>query len=252
VALVASATAAEPSVVAVGVAQTAFNIRMSDGTMRMGLAAAGATLHFRVDGSVAPIHIASVASDPGSPVLLHDFRVGETGLPLCAPDHEGRRLGFPLAGRRTATGAFGPGPPGAFELICTSGAVGKCVRLGYHPWATAPDGRSMREYLNACIRMMRADYCGDGRSWTRDGTPIRFRGRADRQRRAWGRTDAFEAGWRATGAVCVRRTRIAEIIAPRRLQRSCPLVAVGARCDQRSAGKAGALIYSWLPARPAR
>src|SRR5262249_20734677 len=151
---------------------------------------------------------------------------------LCAPDHDGRQLGFPLAGRRTATGMFERGPPGAFDLVCTSGAIGKCVRLGYHPWETAPEGRSMREYLNACIRMMRADYCGDGRSWTRDGTPILFRDRADRQRPERSRTNAFEAGWNDAGAVCVRRTRIAAIIKPEALRQSCPSMKVGARCNE--------------------
>lgn len=45
--------------------------------------------------------------------------------------------------------------PDAFELICTSGAQGKCVRFGYHPWEKAPDGRPMRDYFNACVHMLR-------------------------------------------------------------------------------------------------
>src|SRR5207244_436258 len=60
--------------------------------------------------------------------------------------------------------------PGVFELVCTSGAQGKCVRFGYHPWESAPDGRPMRDYFDACVRMLRAEYCGDGHGWTRDGT----------------------------------------------------------------------------------
>jgi hypothetical protein len=30
--------------------------------------------------------------------------------------------------------------PGAFEVVCTSGAKGKCVRFGYKPWEQIADG----------------------------------------------------------------------------------------------------------------
>ena len=40
-----------------------------------------------------------------------------------------------------------------FELVCTSGAQGKCARFGYAPWRQAPDGRPMIDWYNACIRL---------------------------------------------------------------------------------------------------
>ena len=47
--------------------------------------------------------------------------------------------------------------PGVLELTCTGGAQAKCVRFGYRPWETGPDGRPMRGLYNACVRMVRAE-----------------------------------------------------------------------------------------------
>ena len=60
-----------------------------------------------------------------------------------------------------------------FSVTCTSGVIGKCVRAGYKPWKTAADGRPMWDYHQACTRLIRADYCGDGRTHTRDGVRSR-------------------------------------------------------------------------------
>ena len=76
----------------------------------------------------------------------------------------------------------------------------------------ARDGRPLRDHYNACVRMLRADYCGDGRSWTRDGTLIDMWDDHRIQTSDTLSDPAFSFskrdGW-AQGAVCVRRTRIA-------------------------------------------
>jgi hypothetical protein len=46
------------------------------------------------------------------------------------------------------------------------------VRFGYHPGEIRPDGRSLRDYYDACVKMVRADYCGDGQGWTGTGMPV--------------------------------------------------------------------------------
>ena len=63
----------------------------------------------------------------------------------------------------------------------------------------------------ACVRMVRADYCGDGTPHTRNGTKINF----------WDNSGVladdpwpgmrFEAAWSPQGAVCVARTRLPEV-----------------------------------------
>jgi hypothetical protein len=61
--------------------------------------------------------------------------------------------------------------PGKFTFACENGAIAKCIDWGYKPWE-AKDGHSLEELHQACTRMARADYCGDGRSRTREDTPI--------------------------------------------------------------------------------
>jgi hypothetical protein len=89
---------------------------------------------------------------------------------LCAPGPDGRRQGFPLAGRPRADGMTEDAEPGVFELVCIRGGQGKCVRFDYRPWPGA--GTDLRDLYNACIRMVRADYCGDGTPTIRDGMQI--------------------------------------------------------------------------------
>jgi hypothetical protein len=58
-------------------------------------------------------------------------------------------------------------PPGGFTLACMTGAIGKCLDI-YHAW----ESDDLRDTHQACTRMVRADYCGNGTAYTHDGTPI--------------------------------------------------------------------------------
>ena len=161
------AAAADSVVTAIEAVETAFRVTLSDGTFKQGRELAGAVLVFAVNGKPTRIRIASIEPDPtDKAVLLHDFRIESTGEPLCGPGPDGLRLGFPLAGRTAEDGRFVEAGTGTFELVCTSGAQGKCVRFGYRAWEQRTDGRSMRDYFNACVRLLRADYCGDGHGWS--------------------------------------------------------------------------------------
>ncbi len=44
---------------------------------------------------------------------------------------------------------FQLGADGELVIWCTSGALGKCVRYGYHPWQRLPDGASLAPYHRA-------------------------------------------------------------------------------------------------------
>src|SRR5262249_37188157 len=61
--------------------------------------------------------------------------------------------------------------PDAVTFACEGYAIYKCISVGYAPWVTF-DGHQLADYHQACTRMIRADYCGDGRSWTKDGVWI--------------------------------------------------------------------------------
>ena len=238
---------AQPSVAKIEASRTAFRITLSDGSVKQGTELAGAVLVFNIGGKPIRIRIAAIAPDPNDKaVLLHDFRIDGTDTPLCSPDLDGKQLGFPLVGRTAPDGRFLEVGPSVFELICTSGAQGKCVRFGYHPWERAPDGRPMRDYYDACVRMVRADYCGDGRGWTRDGTIIDMWDDHGIQKPDTQGDPAFsfEAGWKPEGAVCVAHTRIPENITLDKLKASCPRLATMPTCDEALARAAGALLFN--------
>jgi hypothetical protein len=195
------------------------------------------------------LRIAGVEHDPKNPdLLLYDLRIVEPGgaeRPFCGPDPDGRRLGFPLAGRTDPTGALRPDAT-AFEMVCTAGAQGKCVRFGYRPWQGGADGRGLDRY-NACVRAVRADYCGEGRSHTRDGTLIGLREPPGSEAKAADDVPAdfrFEAAWGPHGALCVAHTRQPDLLGLDDLAKTCPRLAADLGPERCTPDRAGALILN--------
>jgi hypothetical protein len=137
----------------------------------------------------------------------------------CLADSDGKRVAIPLTatwddhGNRVASSTL-------FTFGCTTGVIGKCYRWGYRPWVTGHGDLVAAHWT--CTRVARADYCGNGRSHTRDGTvinvwdnlspgPIQSRGTTPPGM-------LFEAGWDTHGAVCFSHAR---------WLLSGPLIAVG-------------------------
>jgi hypothetical protein len=116
--------------------------------------------------------------------------------------------------------------PGKFTFACETGAIAKCIDWGYKPWEVK-EGRSLEELHQACTRMARADYCGNGRSHTREDTPIdmydglKVLTRTTETSAAWQPERAsFEASWTPEGAACVARTRDGQALEA--IQAECP------------------------------
>lgn len=89
-----------------------------------------------------------------------------------------------------------------FTFACTQiGAIGKCVEAGYEPWEVSTDGTPLAIEHEACVRLLRADYCGDGTPHTVDGTWVNVYDLAGVQddTEAW----PAEAEWDQDGARCV-------------------------------------------------
>ena len=180
----------------------------------------GATLMVDAGTKQLAVIIESIEEDPtsvGGRVLLHHFVIRNedgTRSEFCTPDGAGETLGFPV-----------PDDNGGFELTCTSGAIGKCVRWGYRFWEEKAGGPPLRALHRACIHMTRADYGGDGSTFTRDGTTIfmcdRFGVHPCRENAPL----QFEAAWGVDGAVCVVRPRIAEITTIEALAEKYPRLA---------------------------
>jgi hypothetical protein len=236
-----SPAAPQTSVWSVEVEGTAFRITLSDGHVVGQEELPGIRLTIG-DGSgqQRAIRIDAVerdAKDPAGEVVLYSFSDQDPASGewrnLCEPDPDGRHLGFPLAGAFTGDGRHVE-MPGRFLITCTGGAEGKCVRFGYKPWRRGPDGVSLASYYQACVRLVRADYCGDGIGHTRNGTPIDIFDTIGIQSDEIAPGMTFEAAWGPDGAVCVHHTRLKEVLDPAALVQQCPHLAghVGEICDE--------------------
>lgn len=225
---------------------SAFVLRLPEGRVLRGTQMQGAVVHLAVPGGqVGSIRLESIVPDPELPDLLrHEFRVQDAQgrwVPACTPNADGETWGFPVSLPQGH-----PGREGAITLTCASGAVGKCARFGYRPWAQGPGGESLMPYHAACVQMVRADYCGDGRAHTRDGTAIDLYDDLVLQRPATLRDPeyAFEAGWDPNGAVCVARTRWPDLQTREQLGRDCPRLASAQACNEDGARQAGAVVFN--------
>jgi hypothetical protein len=147
-------------------------------------------------------------ADPSGETWLYDLwrHDGRRWVPACRPDAEGVRLALPLLGTWDATGTHRV-ESGRFTFACVSGVLAKCVRWGYRPWRSAGD-RALADYHQACTRLARADYCGDGTPHTREGTLISLYDDLGIQERDGDDGMSFEAAWTPRGAACIRRDRL--------------------------------------------
>ena len=199
---------------------TEFVLTTADGRTLRSADLIGATIKFAAGESQVEVRIQSVEEDraaTGGRVLLHRFSIAEKDRAprdLCAPDAEGKRLGFPV-----------PDAKGGFELTCTGGAVGKCIRWGYRPWEERPGGPPFAALHRACVHMVRADYGGDGIASTRDGTLVHVCDRFGIRPCKKDAPLAFEAAWGQDGATCVARPRIAENVTLQQLAARYPRLA---------------------------
>lgn len=137
---------------------------------------------------------------------------------LCEPDAENIAKAISLSGSWDGTGSHIESKE-LFTFACTNGALAKCVRLGYKPWKNF-QGKSLRDYHQACTRMIRADYCGNGNSHTRDGTQIDVYDVLDIQKPTSNNGMAFEAAWRPDGAICINHSRWYETLSD--IRKECP------------------------------
>ena len=80
------------------------------------------------------------------------------------------------------------------------------ARASYHPWESR-NGTALADYHQACTRMARADYCGDGQTHTQEGTAIDLYDRLSLLKPDPSPMSLFEATWTPSGAYCVARER---------------------------------------------
>jgi hypothetical protein len=140
---------------------------------------------------------------------------------LCRGDTSFPAKAVFLQGSWNKTGEYQPNKS-LVTVSCANQGLGKCMRFGYKPWSSF-NGHTLRDYHQACSRMVRADYCGDGVGHTKDGTPINIYDRLGIQKPDVVPNMSFEAAWGADGAVCINHVRWPEDwdyvkqVCPRRL-----------------------------------
>jgi hypothetical protein len=187
----------------------------------------GATLVGMLDnGSSITLQINGFNQDPNpevSDVWLYtvSYATNSGYQPLCGVDVSGNPVqAVALAGRwNYSTGVAGGGSkindPNAFTFACAGYALAKCVELGYEPWdsiraCSGNHGRcpnvQLADLHQACTRAIRADYCGNGTSFTVDGTSIDVYDGFGYRTASTGWL--FEAEWTTDGARCARRLRV--------------------------------------------
>ncbi len=223
----------------------------SDGQPVAGGALVGATLNGTLSngGSLAVrIDSATRLSGANNDVWAYGVSYAQGGgwVPLCGTSGGAPVLAVPLAG----TWDLGVGPKGgswspsstSFTFACRGAALAKCVELGYKPWQTA-GGVSMRDHHQACTRMLRADYCGNGQPGTINGWQINLYDNVGVQADTEGGNEwVFEARWSPSGAMCVGEYRLLELVVSGAVP-TCALDKITASCET-SGFAGGALLRS--------
>jgi hypothetical protein len=197
------------------------------------------------NGSVVRLRIDDIrpGTAPNDDLLLYavSFETRDGWKPLCGTDASGApRLAIPLSGYWDRTGTK-VSDPSRFTFACRGYALAKCVELGYKPWETV-GGVSLEAHHQACTRMIRADYCGDGTSWTVDGRLINLYDAVGIQSdvASW----AFEAEWDANGARCVHAMRVRLIEGKYTALPPCIRARVAQACGSSSHFGSGTLLMS--------
>jgi hypothetical protein len=169
--------------------------------------------------------------------------------PLCLDANDNAVHAIALDGRwNYGRGVPGGGDhiddPGAFTFACKGlGAIAKCAfPIGYRPWRTV-NGVSLAPYHQACIRALRADYCGDGNSWTLNGRRIDLYdaiGIESPSRPFW----LFEAEWDDASANCVTFQRVIDLKNTLGTVSACILSRISLSCGSSSHFSRGTLLMN--------
>lgn len=224
------------------------DVALTNGGLRSGARSARAFIGAVLAGAAETgdpvllrIEDVAVAADPGAKaaeeektaaageggVLLYrvsyqfrsDAQRADGWAPLCPEG--GMALAVPGAWNLTVApgggGKRADSAPGSSEVTfaCQGSAIAKCVTLlGYRPW-TSPALDGLHQ---ACVRAVRADYCGNGQSNTRADEQVNFYDSAGVQKD--GAEWPLEAEWAPEGARCVQSTRLKTAPADPRTKRA--------------------------------
>jgi hypothetical protein len=228
----------------------------ADGTILSGSQLEGALLHgTATNGASVLLRIQEVTPGANPDIYLYQvtYRTTRGWRPLCGVDGQGNDIpATAVAGVwNYAEGVPGGGShsddPNQFTFACVGSAIAKCVALGYEPWQSAQqcsngscETVSLAPYHQACTRLLRADYCGNGQPYTQDGTLVDLYDALGIQSDTedW----PFEAEWTDSGARCLVHQRLPAAGTP-----SCAAELQQSDCGLLAHFAAGTLLMSKAP-----
>jgi len=188
----------------VSVANTQLQGVKSTGGTVTGAAMVGATLDGVLpSGATIALHIDGTAllPAPNADVRVYTISYATTSgqKPLCVSP-TGANEALLLPGTWNLTTVRHQPDTNRFSVSCRGATFAKCVELGYKA------DNVIDTYHQACVRALRADYCGDGVSHTIDGTQINIYDRLNIQKdtQVW----AVESNWTPEGANCINKNRL--------------------------------------------
>lgn len=206
---------------------------------------------FDEQGRKQKFQIKDVELDPKDPeketylyTVLYQDQTDSQWKNLCQPDVNKVAKAISLSGSWDETGKHIESSD-IFTFGCTNGALAKCVRFGYKPWKSF-QGKPLRDYHQACTRMVRADYCGNGKAHTRDGTLIDVHDLLNIQKLTPNNKMVFEAAWQPDGATCINHTRWFDKLSE--IRQECPNKLTGRINENASCNTAKKAQQNWSSA----
>jgi hypothetical protein len=164
------------------------------GATLKGVLSNGANLDLRIDASAL---LPAPNADVRTYAITYTTTAGQQ--PLCVgPTGQNEAIFFP--GTWNLTTVRHQWDANMSTLSCRGATFAKCLELGYK------DDSLIDTYHQACVRALRADYCGDGVSHTVNGTQINIYDRIGKQTDT--QTWAIEANWTTDGAICINKGRL--------------------------------------------
>ncbi len=178
----------------------------------------GSTILLRIDD------VDTAANDPEIFLYTVKYQDGAKWKSICGDGPGGAPIrAIPLSGlwdysEATPTGGSHVDSPSTFTFACEGSTLAKCVGLGYKPWKVVEECKnqddchdvSLAAAHQACVRMVRADYCGDGMSHTTNGLSINLWDPFKVQKKKPGTIAILwmrEAEWSPQGAECIEGYR---------------------------------------------
>jgi len=169
-----------------------------------------------VDGQTIRLRVDSFSQGTGSNTDVYYYGISWRDSPGWSPVCPNGALAIATYGRwNYGQGVSGGGSWTAdwnfITWSCQVSAITKCVELGYKPWKWVGNA-SLQTYHQACTRMIRADYCGNGTPYTVDGTLINLYDALGIQldTQNW----SMEAEWDANGAKCMTNKTRSTVAVP--------------------------------------